>query len=177
MGSFLVQLAKLYGAGKVIAAASTPEKRAIAETLGADATVDYRQPDWADRVKELTDGRGVDLIMETAGGDTVNRALDALAPFGRMVYLGQSSGQSAQIDPWRLTTYNHSVIGIYIAAYAAFPDLMAETMNELIGFLMSGKLSINIGKVMPLSQAAEAHRLLENGLTTGKVVLQPWVEA
>ncbi|WP_281029261.1 zinc-binding dehydrogenase [Rhizobium sp. PP-F2F-G48] len=50
-------------------------------------------------------------------------------------------------------------------------------MNELIGFLMTGKLSINIGKVMPLSQAAEAHRLLENGLTTGKVVLQPWIEA
>ena len=177
LGSFLVQLAKLYGAGKVIAAASTPEKRAIAEKLGADASVDYSQPDWAERVKELTGGRGVDLLMETAGGDNVNRALDALAPFGRMVYLGQSSGKSAQIDPWRLTSHNHSVIGIYIAEYAAWPDLMTETMNELLGFPMTGKLTINVGKVMPLSQAAEAHRLLENGLTTGKVVLQPWVEA
>ncbi|CAN7665624.1 zinc-binding dehydrogenase [Pararhizobium sp. LjRoot238] len=109
--------------------------------------------------KELTGGRGADLIMETAGGDNVNRALNALAPFGRMVFLGQSSGKSAQIDPWRLTTFNHTVTGIYISAYAAFPDLMAETMNELIGFLMAGKLSINIGKVMRLSQAAEAHRL------------------
>ncbi|MGO7335668.1 quinone oxidoreductase family protein [Rhizobium leguminosarum] len=177
LGSFFVQLAKLYGAGKVIAAASTPEKRAMAEKFGADSTVDYTAPDWADRVKELTGGRGVDLIMETAGGDNVNQALDALAPFGRMVFLGQSSGKSAQIDPWRLTTQNHTVTGIYIGAYAAFPDLMAETMGELIGFLMAGKLSINIGKVMPLSQAAEAHRLLENRLTTGKVVLKPWDDA
>lgn len=176
LGSFLVQLAKLYGAGKVIGAASTPEKRAIAEKLGADATVDYTVPGWQAHVKDMTGGRGVDLILETAGGDTLNEALDTLAPFGRVVFLGQSSGKSAQIDPWRLTTLNNSVIGIYISAYAAFPDLISETMNELIGFLMAGKLSINIGKVLPLSQAAEAHRLLENRLTTGKVILKPWDE-
>ncbi|WP_232629034.1 quinone oxidoreductase family protein [Methylobacterium sp. Leaf118] len=174
LGSFFVQLAKLYGAGMVIGAASTPEKRAIAERLGADATVDYTAPGWAQAVKDLTGGRGVDLIMETAGGETVNEALDALAPFGRMVFLGQSSGRSAQIDPWRLTTFNQSVIGIYISAYAAVPNLMSETLNELVGFLMAGKLSIHVGKVMPLSHAAEAHRLLENRLTTGKVVLKPW---
>ncbi|MCZ7497337.1 zinc-binding dehydrogenase [Agrobacterium tumefaciens] len=171
LGSFLVQLAKLYGAGKVIAAASTPEKRAMAEKLGADATVDYTQPDWPLKVKELTGGKGVDLILETAGGDVVNQALDALAPFGRMVFLGQSSGRSAQIDPWRLTVHNHSVIGMYVAAYAA---LVPETIGELIGYLSAGKLSINVGAVLPLSKAAEAHRLLENRLTTGKVVLKPW---
>jgi NADPH:quinone reductase len=177
LGSFLVQFAKLYGAGKVIAAAGTPEKRALAEKLGADATVDYTAPDWAKSVKDLTNGRGVDLVLETAGGENVNQALDALAPFGRMVFLGQSSGKTAQIDPWRLTAPNHTVTGIYIGAYAQFPELLAETMGELIGFLMAGKLSINIGKIMPMSQAVEAHRLLENRFTTGKIVLKPWDDA
>ena len=107
VGSFAVQLAKLYGAGNVIAAASTPEKRAIAKRLGADASVDYMAPGWAEKVKELTNGRGVDVVLEVAGGETVGQALDAMAPFGRMVFLGQSSGKTAQIDPWRLTTPNH----------------------------------------------------------------------
>jgi NADPH:quinone reductase len=174
LGSFFVQLARLYGAGKIIAAASTPEKRAMARALGADVTVDYTTPHWAEKVKESTGGRGVDLVMETAGGNNVAQALDALAPFGRMVFLGQSSGRSSQIDPWRLTTLNQTVTGIYISAYAAFPNLIGETLSELFGFVMAGKLVINVGKVMPLSQAAEAHRLLENRLTTGKIVLNPW---
>ena len=177
VGSFAVQLAKLYGAGKVIAAASTPEKRAIAEGLGADASVDYTAPGWAKQVKELTGGHGVDVVLEMAGGETVAQALDALAPFGRMVFLGQSSGKTALIDPWRLTTTNHTVRGFYIGAYLAFPELMQSTLGEIIGFLMAGKLSLQVGTVLPLAQAAEAHRLLEGRKTTGKVVLQPWVDA
>ena len=68
VGSFAVQLAKVYGAGKIIAAASTPEKRAIAERLGADASVDYTKPGWAEKVRELTGGRGVDIVLEMTGG-------------------------------------------------------------------------------------------------------------
>ena len=174
VGSFAVQLAKLYGAGKVVAAASTPEKRAIAEGLGADASVDYTAPGWAEQVRELTDGRGVDVVLETAGGETVGQALDAMAPFGRMVFIGQSSGETALIDPWRLTVPNHTVTGLYINAYAAVPDVALSTLGELIGYVAAGKLSVQVGTVLPLSQAAEAHRLLEGRLTTGKVVLQPW---
>lgn len=175
VGSFAVQLAKLYGAGKVIAAASTPEKRLIAERLGADASVDYMAPGWAEKVRELTDGRGVDVALEMTGGETVGQALDALAPFGRMIFLGQSSGKTALVDPWRLTVPNHTVTGFYVGAYLAFPDLIMSTLTEIIGFIMTGKLSLQVGTVLPLSQAAEAHRLLEGRKTTGKVVLQPWV--
>jgi NADPH2:quinone reductase len=170
-------LAKLYGAGKVIAAASTPEKRAIAEGLGADASVDYTAPGWAEQVRELTSGRGVDVVVELAGGETVAQALDAMAPFGRMVFLGQSSGTTALVDPWRLTTPNHTVTGFYIGAYLAFPELIQSTLGEIIGFLMAGKLALQVGTVLPLAQAAEAHRLLEGRKTTGKVVLQPRVDA
>ena len=176
VGSFAVQLAKLYGAGKVIAAASTAEKRAMAERLGADASVDYMAPGWAEKVRELTNGRGADVVLEMTGGETVGQALDAMAPFGRMIFYGSASGKTALIDPSRLLATNHSVIGFYIYNYMAFPELIQSTMAEIIGFIISGKLSLQPGTVLPLSQAAEAHRLLEGRKTTGKVVLQPWVE-
>lgn len=177
VGSFAVQLAKLYGAGKVIAAASTPEKRAIAERLGADASIDYTTPNWVEQVRALTNGRGVDVVLEMVGGETVGQALRAMAPFGRMVFLGQSSGKAALVDPWRLTTPNHTVTGFYIGGYLAFPDLIQATLGEIIEFIMAGQLSVQVGTVLPLSQAAEAHRLLEGRKTTGKVVLQPWADA
>lgn len=176
VGSFAVQLAKLYGAGKVIAAASTPEKRAIAERLGADASVDYTAPDWPEKVRELTNGRGVDVVLEMAGGEIVAQALDAMAPFARMVFLGQSSGKTALIDPWQLTVPNRTVTGFYIGAYLAFPELIQSTLGELIGFIMAGKLSLQVGTVLPLSQAAQAHHLMEGRKSTGKLVLQPWIE-
>lgn len=175
VGSFAVQLAKLYGAGKVIAAASTPEKRAIALQLGADASVDYTDPGWAEEVRALTEGRGVDVLLEMTGGPTVNQALDAMAPFGRMVFIGQSSGKTAGIEPWRLTVPNHTVTGFYVGAYLAYPEVIMSTLTEIIGYIMAGRLELQIGKVLPLSRAAEAHRLLEGRMTTGKVVLQPWV--
>ena len=174
VGSFAIQLARLYGAGKIIAAASTPEKRAKAEALGADASVDYTQAGWSDQVKRLTDGKGVDIVIETTGGEVLHEALRAMAPFGRMVFLGQSSGQSAAVDPWSLTVHNHAVIGFYVNAYAADPALLGATIGELFGHVGSGQLKIQVGQVLPLSQAAEAHRLLEGRQTTGKVVLQPW---
>lgn len=177
VGSFAVQLAKLYGAGKIIAAASTPEKRAKAEALGAHASVDYTKAGWSDEVKALTDGKGVDIVIETAGGEVLGQALDAMAPFGRMIFLGQSSGETALVDPWRLTSTNHTVKGFYLGPYLADAELMTATVGELIGFVSTGQVKIQVGTVLPLSQAAEAHRLLEGRKTTGKVVLQPWVDA
>lgn len=177
VGSFAIQIAKLYGAGKVIAAASTPEKRAKAESLGADASVDYTKPGWADEVKRLTDGKGVDIVIETTGGDVLGQALDAMAPFGRMIFLGQSSGETALIDPWRLTSMNHSVVGFYITAYLNDVQLLMATVGELISFVSNDQVKIQVGTVLPLSKASEAHRLLEGRKTFGKVVLQPWVDA
>ncbi|MET0264386.1 MAG: NADPH:quinone oxidoreductase family protein [Duganella sp.] len=174
LGSLAVQLAKLYGAGKVIAAASTAEKRAMALRLGADAAVDYTAPDWAEQVRALTDGKGVDVILEIAGGDNVVEAFKALAPFGRLIFVGQSSGKTSLIDPWQLIVPNHTVTSFYVGAYLAFPELIQSTLAEIMGLILSGQLVLQVNTVMPLSQAAEAHRLLESRQTTGKVVLQPW---
>ncbi|HDR9485903.1 TPA: NADPH:quinone oxidoreductase family protein [Burkholderia aenigmatica] len=174
VGSLAVQLAKLYGAGKVIAAASTPAKRALAESLGADATVDYTAPDWASQVRALTNDKGVDIVLETAGGDNLAEAFKSMASFGRLIFIGQSSGKSSLIDPWTLTVPNHTITSFYVGAYLAFSELIQSTLSELIGLVLSGKVTLQTETVLPLSQAAEAHRLLEGRHTTGKVVLQPW---
>jgi NADPH2:quinone reductase len=178
VGSFAVQLARLSGAGKVIAAASTAEKRAFAEALGAHASVDYTESGWPSKVRELTDGKGVDIILEMTGGNTVGHALDALGPFGRMVVYGQASGEEAFVNPQRLTVDNQAVVGFYIGAYfARRPDLIKATLEEIVQHVREGRIRLQVGAILPLSKADEAHRRLETRQTTGKIVLQPWVDA
>lgn len=174
VGSFAVQLAKLYGAGRVIAAAGSEHKRGVALALGADHAVDYTAPGWARQVREMTGGRGVDIILEMSGGDTVGQALDALADFGRMVVYGQVSGETALVDPQRLTVPNQSVTGFYIGAYFQRPQLIKETLAEIVAHVAAGRLRLQVGALLPLSQAVQAHQMLEGRLSTGKMVLQPW---
>ena len=174
VGSFAVQLARLFGADKIIAAASTEEKRKYAVTLGADAAVDYTAPGWANEVLALTNGRGVDIALEMVGGETVGQALDALGSFGRMVIYGQASGQSTTIDPQRLVAKNQSATGFYIGEFFKYPDLIQKTLAEIVAHVASGDLKLQVSAVLPLSQAPEAHRLLEGRRSTGKLVLQPW---
>ncbi len=174
VGSFAVQLAKLFGAGHVIAAASSEAKRTYALGLGADAAVDYTAPGWAERVREMTGGTGVDVILEMVGGDTVGQALDALGPYGRMIVYGQASGLAATVNPQRLVGMNQSVTGFYIGGYFQDPELIKATLAEIVGYVNAGSLVLQVGAVMPLAQAAQAHQLLEGRHSTGKIVLQPW---
>lgn len=94
-----------------------------------------------------------------------------------MIFLGQSSGQTAHIDPWRLTSMNHSVVGFYVNGFASNPELLMSAIGELIGLVASREIKIQVGQVLPLSKAAEAHRLLEGRQTVGKLVLKPWEDA
>ena len=176
VGSLAVQLAKLYGAGKVIAAASSPEKRAFAEALGADASVDYTVPGWSKIVRDLTDGRGADVVLEFAGGETTAQALEALAPFGRMVIIGKAAGEAPPIAPWSLEEHNQSIIGFRIFGFAKTPVLIQEALVELIGFVKAGKIKLPSGGAFPLAKAADAHRLIEDRKSTGKIILRPWME-
>ena len=176
VGSLAVQLAKLYGAGKVIAAASSPEKRAIAEALGADASVDYTVPGWSKTVRDLTDGRGVDVVLEFVGGETTAQALEALAPFGRMVVIGKAAGDAPPIAPWSLEEHNHSIVGFRIFGFAKTPSIIQEALGELIGFVKAGKIKLPSGGAFPLAKAADAHRLIEDRKSTGKIILRPWME-
>jgi NADPH2:quinone reductase len=175
VGLLSVQLAKIYGAGLIIAAASSPEKREFALSLGADCAVDYTLLDWPQQVLKATDGHGVNIVQEMTGGHIFQQSLDCLAKFGRLVVYGFASRESVNLDPERLLPFNHTVKGFYLGGFLHDKHkLVNATLAELVGFVASGRLRIHMGGVFPLSKAAEAHRLLEGRQTKGKIIILPW---
>lgn len=180
VGSYTVQIAKLLGAGMVIGAASTPAKRELALALGADHVVDYTRPDWTDAVLDLTGGRGVDVLLETTGGAGFGRRLTTLAPFGRVVVSGMTSREPLQFDAETILRFfytpslNQSLrvfnLGLF---FGLRPQAAVAALQALIGYAASGQVKVQIGDVLPLERAAEAHRLLETRQTTGKIILKP----
>jgi NADPH2:quinone reductase len=173
VGTLAVQLAKIFRAGKVIATASTEEKRALAQQLGADIAIDYTKEGWKDEVLEYANGKGVDVALEMAGGDIFHQTLDCLAPFGRLVVYGVASGQFTRMNPARLMGKNLSVIGFFLPQIMKKSKLYQQSLQELLTYAQTGKLALTIGGVYPLEQAAEVHRLLQSRKTHGKLILVP----
>ena len=163
VGSSTIQVARSLGAGRVIGIASTPEKRARALALGADEAVGYDDP---------IPGP-VDVMVDMVGGDVFLRAVEAMAPFGRMVLIGASSGQVQQIPGvGDLRVRGVGVLPFSMGALRArHPDVFAKTSAEGIDLIRSGALRPPIDRVLPLAEAAEAHRLLGGRATMGKVLL------
>ncbi|HXF51014.1 MAG TPA: NAD(P)H-quinone oxidoreductase [Dehalococcoidia bacterium] len=172
VGVMLVQMAKLAGA-RVIATASTEEKRELARTLGADVAVDYTKPGWADAVREATDGRGADVICEMVGGDVFAQSLRCLAPWGRLVVFGVAGPEMPSLNPAVLMRLNQTVVGYYLTTAMERADLMAPTHERIFRALESGRLRIVVGETAPLSTAADVHRRMVARETTGKLVLIP----
>jgi NADPH2:quinone reductase len=173
VGQIAVQLAKLFGAGKIIATASTEEKLAHAESMGATHLVNYTESGWAEKVKEITEGAGVDVALEMVGGEVFNETVKCLAPFGRLVIYGAASGDQATFHPAQLMRKNQSVIGFFLPQIMRKPELFQSSFKELLGFMASGDLKLTIGGTYALEQAAEVHRLLQSRKTIGKLVLKP----
>ncbi|HLI21658.1 MAG TPA: zinc-binding dehydrogenase [Stellaceae bacterium] len=178
VGTLAVQLAKIYGAGRVIGAASMADKRKLVESLGADATVDYTKQDWAAEVKAKNGGRGVDVVLEMTGGAVFEQALDCLAPGGRMVGYGNASRQPMMLNVQRLFAQNQTVTGFFLSGCIALhaqdrAGFVAQLLTELGGYVRSGRLRLQLGGRYKLVQAAEAHRAIESRGTTGKIVLVP----
>ncbi|MFE2970261.1 zinc-binding alcohol dehydrogenase family protein [Streptomyces sp. NPDC059340] len=180
VGQYAVQIAKLLGADTVIAGASTPAKRQIALDLGADHAVDYTQDDWPEEVRELTGGVGVDGALEMSGPARLAQTLRALAPFGRLVVLGSVSGTTEGLDPAALAPLlydpapSQSLIGFNLGIW--FEHRLPEAgkaLHRLVGWVASGEVRTPATQPLPLAEAAEAHRLLETGQTTGKLILKP----
>lgn len=180
VGSYAVQLAKILEAGTVIGAASSPDKRQSALDLGADAVVDYTQPDWPNRVRELTNGRGVDVILEMNGGNVFQQGLNCLAPFGRVVVYGMASAEPLQLDQEAILQFfyrpgfNQSLHAFGVALWL---QVAPSALQELVSLIASGRVKVPAIQTLPLSRAAEAHQLIESRAVTGKIVLKPWQEA
>lgn len=173
VGIFSVQLAKLLGAGKVIATASTPAKLELARSLGADHLVNYTEADWPKQVRDLTDGKGADVILEMVGGEVFNQNLKCLATFGRMVVFGAASNQIPTLNPMQLMYRNQSVVGYWLVNTLSQPKLFAEAMGAILGWVAEGKIKLRVDHTFPLAEAAKAHAMLEGRQTVGKLVLLP----
>ncbi len=174
VGTLLVQIAKQMGAGKIIATASNVEKLAVAKSLGADELINYTESDWVQKVKDATtEGKGVDLIIDSTGGEILRNSVNCLAPFGRLINFGNPTGGSTSIEAFTLVNDNLILQGFGLASYFEKPDLMQEAYQYLFSQAATGKLKVHVGQTFPLKDAAEAHGQMENRKTTGKTVLIP----
>src|SRR5918998_2878185 len=179
VGSLAVQLAKRWGAGRVIATASSAEKRELAERLGADATVDPALADddpkqFTAALREANGGRPVDIVLEMTGGNVFTGSLSALAPFGRLVTYGMAARQETRpVPPGALMQTSRAVIGFWLAHCMGRPHMMDAALHDLLPMVADGALQPVVGGRYPMSKVREAHQDLLARRTTGKLVLDP----
>jgi len=172
IGHLAVQLAKLSGAGTVIATASDDRKLALARECGADVTVNYADPSWPDLVRAAAPG-GVDVVLESAGGDVLLHSLDLLAPFGRLVVYGVAGGVLTDIPESKLFTLR-TVTGFSLLAWrAAAPTAVRAAMAELSDLFSTATLTTATDSTFPLVDAARAHELLDARAQRGRILLMP----
>lgn len=174
VGTIAVQLAKRFGAGRVIGAASSDEKRELATRLGADAVVDSGADDLKSALREANGGDRVDVVLEMVGGRTFEQSLEALAPFGRLIHFGQAAREGAPpVDPGRLMGRSQGVLGFWLVHMMRRPDLMTEAMEGMFQMVLDGELEPIVGGTYPLDEARRAHEDIRSRGTVGKLVLTP----
>ena len=172
VGTLAVQLAKAWGAGRVIGVASSPDKRELAASLGADVTVDAGESDLKTALEQANGGKKVDVVLEMVGGPTFDASLAALAPFGRLATFGMASRQPTKaIEPGALMSRSRGVIGFWLAHCFARPEMLGPPMAELLSMVEAGTLTPIVGGTYPLSQAHRAHEALLDRSSQGKLVL------
>ena len=173
VGTIAIQLAKMWGA-KVIAVASTAEKRDLAKSLGADIAIDANQDNLLAAILAANEGKPVDLILEMVGGKTFDLSLEALAPFGRLITFGMASRETpSMIHPGVLLATSKTVTGFWLSHCFGSKELMNDVIVELFELVKSGKLKPVTGEVFGLSQATRAHQAMLARQTTGKITLNP----
>lgn len=172
VGQLLVQCAKLRGA-KVIGTAGSEEKAAIARERGADHVILYRQQDFREEVMRLTGGKGVDVVYDAVGKDTISRSIRSLRRRGVCINYGGASGLVASIEPLELGEAGSVFFTRpHLADYIATPEELALRASDLFAAWRTGKLVVTVEREFALAEAGEAHRYLEAGRTKGKLLLR-----
>ena len=173
VGLVAVQLAKLAGA-RVIGTVSSEAKAALAREYGADEVINYATEKFADEVLRLTDGRGVELILDAVGKPTFEEGLRCLAMFGHLILYGRAGGPTDPLNVAALSAKSQKVSGFMVPTVTRnFPEKTRESAERCFALMREGRLKLHIGKTFPLAEAAEAHRHLESRKSTGKLVLLP----
>ena len=174
VGSIAVQLAKAFGAGRVIATASSPEKQKLALELGADVAVDSEADGYTERVIEANGGKPVDIVLDAVGGKVFAAAFEALGFGGRIVTYGAASREApAPIEPARLMKRNLSVVGFWLSPALAVPGAFGPPLTELFALIADGRLRPQVGGDYPLAEARRSHEDMLARRTTGKLILRP----
>jgi len=183
VGTLAVQLAREWGASRVIATASSEEKRDLARDLGADVALDPGPPagdpgDLRDAIREANGGHPVDVVLELAGGRVFDASLSALAPFGRLVTYGIASRVPPRpVEPGRLIATSRAVLGFWLVHALRLPGGLRPAMEELLDLQSAGRLRAVAGRRYPLEHARQAHEDLAARRTRGKLVLDPTLTA
>src|SRR3954447_11371061 len=173
VGSLAVQLGRHMGAGRVIATASTEERRALALELGADTAIDGSAEDLTERLQQANGGRQVDVVFDVSGGEVFERSLRALAPFGRIVVCGISSREQNQIRSGPLLSNRRTVAGFWVCHCLDRPAMVDDALAHLFDLVRQGRLKVVVGGTYPLDQAARAQEDLAGRRTQGKLMLDP----
>jgi NADPH2:quinone reductase len=172
VGSAAIQLARSFGASKIIATVSDMNKAAFAKECGADVVLDVK--DFAPGTKEATGGVGADLILDSVAGPVFNTSIEVLAPFGRLVNYGNAGGVPGTVQNTALHSNNRAVIGYSSGYYRGNrPAGLRPAAEGSLKALADKKLKLTASKTLPLRDAAESHRFIESRKSHGKILLKP----
>lgn len=171
VGGLAIQIARHRGAGTIVALAGSQQKLEHAQRIGADIGIDNAGADLAERLRDVTHGRGFDLALDSVGGEVAATLADSLAPFGRLVSFGVASGSPLTMASHRLMRRSATVSGFHLDTVMAVPGWFSATLAQLYRLVESGALKPFVGLRLPLERAVEAHAAVEARTTLGKVVL------
>ena len=176
IGSTAIQLAKLFGASKIIGTVGSDEKIDSVKFFGADEVINYRSADFVEKVNELTEGKGADVILDTVAGENFEKSLQCLATFGRIVSFGHANDGS--VPGIAKTTQLHSscrsVIGYSTGTYRKNrPEFLREGAEKITEYLLQKRMKIVISKSFTLADAPLAHAHIESRRSIGKILLIP----
>jgi NADPH:quinone reductase-like Zn-dependent oxidoreductase len=181
VGSYAVQIARLAGAGRIVAGVGSAAKRDAALALGAHDVVVCDNTGWVEELRAITEGHGVDVALEATGGAHLERTLACLAPFGRLVVYGAASGMNGTLSPAALQRWlyapalNQAVLAFNLGSwFQQRPQVAGEALHALIGAVLGGAIRLPTITRMRLDDAPHAHAMLESRAVMGKLVLTPW---
>ncbi|MFM1653572.1 zinc-binding alcohol dehydrogenase family protein [Brevibacillus sp. B_LB10_24] len=174
VGTTAIQLAKILGARQVIGTVGSEAKADAAYQAGADFVIAGDRADFAAKVQELTDGKGVDVILDSIGGQVLENSLSCLAMFGRLVQFGNAGGGAGGISWGSLSPGCRSILGYSLGTYRRErPEALRQSGEEVIALLASGRLRMIIDRTFSLEEAAQAQDWVEQRRSRGKVLLIP----
>ena len=171
VGTAAVQIGKILGM-EMYGTSSSEEKLARVRELGLQHGINYKQRDYAEAIKDLTRGEGVDAVFEMLGGEHVAKSVKCVRDFGRVIVYGAATGETPNLDTRVLYAKGASVHGLWLSYLSTNRPLMESAWKQLSEWIAADKLRPVIGKVFPLEQAREAYTLMQEGKNYGKIVLK-----